>query len=262
MRHASGFCNGKRYIPVWLAIDIWRVPVLHCKSHFHYDRRPQFLRLRYRCQVIHFSINTNRPNCREPFRRYRVAFLLFAMHFHWISLSMHNLFANCYLLWKQTKQNLYSLLHTQTKLNNFVDWNCWENDSRWINKLRKVCLAKWLWKKWMEKKTEILQKLTDCKRMDYFLFLLGWLKWQVQFISMKFNDCKLVLRNFQWAQATECFILNENRLGHWHMLLARALCVRLTKNLHNWYFFSTLKQKALLQFSIKIIVWISFDDTI
>lgn len=88
------------YIPVWWVIDIWIGHVLHWVSHFRCDRRPPFSHLRYRCPVAHFSVNTNRPNCHAPSRQYRAASSWFAMNFHWILWSMHNLFANCCLLWK------------------------------------------------------------------------------------------------------------------------------------------------------------------
>lgn len=32
----------KWHLPVWLAIDIWRVHVLHCKTHFRCDHRLPF----------------------------------------------------------------------------------------------------------------------------------------------------------------------------------------------------------------------------
>lgn len=103
-------------VPVWLVIDIWRVHVLHCKTHFRCDRRPPFSRLRSHCRAIHSSINMNRPNYHAPFHQYHAAFSSFAMNFHWISLSMHNSFANYCLLWNQTKQIIDQVAHNGFQL--------------------------------------------------------------------------------------------------------------------------------------------------
>lgn len=94
----------RRHLPVWWAIGIWIDHDERCMQHFRCDHRSPLWHRRCPNRAAHFSASTSMPNCREPIRRYLVAFSWPAMNSRWFLLLMHNLFANCYLPWNfQTK---------------------------------------------------------------------------------------------------------------------------------------------------------------